>query len=32
MKYKIQVVKLAKEIGGAKAAAESGIPENILYA
>ena len=26
MEYKIQAVKLAKEIGGAKAAAELGIP------
>ena len=32
MEYKIQAVKLAKEIGGAKAAAESGIPENTLHA
>ena len=32
MEYKIQAVKLAKEIEGAKAAAESGIPENTLYA
>ncbi len=32
MEYKIQAVKLAKETGGAKAAAESGIPENTLYA
>lgn len=32
MEYKIQAVKLAKEIGGAKAAAELGIPENTLYA
>ncbi len=32
MEYKIQAVKLAKEIGGAKAAAESGIPENTMYA
>ena len=31
MEYKIQAVKLAKEIGGAKAAAELGIPENTLY-
>lgn len=27
MEYKIQAVKLAKELGGAKAAAELGIPE-----
>ncbi len=32
MEYKIQAVKLAKEIGGAKAVAELGIPENTLYA
>ena len=32
MEYKIQAVKLAKEIGGAKAAAELGISENTLYA
>lgn len=32
IEYKIQAVKPAKEIGGAKAAAESGIPENTLYA
>lgn len=32
MEYKIQAVKLAKEIGGAKAAAELGIPENTMYA
>lgn len=31
MEYKIQAVKLAKEIGGAKAAAELGIPENTMY-
>ena len=31
MEYKIQAVKLAKEIGGAKAAVELGIPENTLY-
>jgi len=30
--YKIQAVKLAKELGGAKAAAELGIPENTMYA
>ena len=30
MEYKIQAVKLAKEISGAKAAAELGIPENTL--
>ena len=30
MEYKIQAVKLAKEIGGAKAAAELGIPENTM--
>ena len=32
MEYKIQAVKLAKEIGGAKAAAELGTAENTLYA
>ena len=32
VEYKIQAVKLAKEIGGAKAAAELGIPENTMYA
>lgn len=32
MEYKIQAVKLAKEIGGAKAATELGISENTLYA
>ncbi len=32
MEYKIQAVKLAKELGGAKAAAELGIPENTVYA
>ena len=31
MEYKIQAVKLAKEIGGAKAATKLGIPENIMY-
>lgn len=30
--YKVQAVKLAKELGGAKAAAELGIPENTMYA
>ena len=29
--YKIQAVKLSKEIGGAKAAAELGIPVDTLY-
>ena len=29
--YKVQAVKLAKEIGGAKAAKELGIPENYPY-
>ena len=29
--YKVQVVKLAKEIGGAKAAKELGIPEGTLH-
>lgn len=32
MEYKIQAVKLAKELGGAKAVAELGIPENTIYA
>lgn len=32
MEYKIQAVKLAKELGGAKAAAELGISENTMYA
>ena len=32
MEYKIQAVKPAKELGGAKAASELGIPENIMYA
>lgn len=32
MEYKIQAVKLAKELCGAKAAAELGIPENTMYA
>ena len=32
MEYKIQAVKSAKEPGGAKAAAGSGIPENTMYA
>lgn len=31
MEYKIQAVKLAKELGGAKAVAEFGIPENTIY-
>ena len=31
MEYKIQAVKSAKELGGAKAAAELGIPENTMY-
>ena len=29
--YKIQTVKLAKEIGQAKAARELGVPKNTLY-
>ena len=29
--YKVQAVKLAKEIGGAKAAKESGIPEGTNH-
>jgi len=29
--YKLQAVKLSKEIGGSKAAAELGIPVNTLY-
>lgn len=32
MEYKIQAVKLARELGGAKVAAELGIPENTMYA
>ncbi len=32
MEYKIQAVKLAKELGGAKAAAKPGILENTMYA
>lgn len=32
MEYKIQAIKLAKELGSAKAAAELGIPENTMYA
>ena len=32
MEYKIQAGKLAKELGGAKAASELGIPENTMYA
>ena len=30
--YTVQAVKLAKEIGGAKAAKESGIPEGTNHA
>ena len=30
-KYKVQAVKPAKELGGAKAAAELGIPKNTMY-
>ena len=29
--YKVQAVKLAREIGGAKAAKELGIPEGTIY-
>ena len=29
--YKVQAVKLAREIGGAKAAKELGIPEAVSY-
>ena len=29
--YKVQAVKLAKEIGQAKAVKELGIPKNTLY-
>ncbi len=29
--YKVEAVKLAKEIGQAKAAQELGIPKNTLY-
>ena len=32
MEYKVQAVKLAKELGSAKAAAGLGIPENTMYA
>ncbi|MCI8465002.1 MAG: transposase [Lachnospiraceae bacterium] len=32
MEHKIQAVKLAKKLGGAKAAAELVIPENTMYA
>ncbi len=32
MEYKIQAVKSATELGGAKAAFELGIPENTMYA
>lgn len=31
MEYKVQAVKLAKEIGSVKAAAELGVPVNTLY-
>ena len=31
MEYKIQTVKLAKEIDGVKAADELGIPKNTMY-
>ena len=31
MEYKIQAVKLARELGGARAAAELGISENTVY-
>ena len=31
LEYKVQAVKLAKEIGQAKAATELGIPKNTLY-
>ena len=31
LEYKVQAVKLAKEIGQAKAAMELGIPKNTLY-
>lgn len=31
LEYKVQAVKLAKEIGQAKAAKELGIPKNTLY-
>lgn len=30
--YKVQAVKLAKEIGGAKAAKELGVPDGTIYA
>lgn len=31
MEFKVQAVKLAKEIGGGKAAKELGISSNTLY-
>ena len=31
MEYKVQVLKLAHEIGGQRAAEELGIPKNTLY-
>lgn len=31
LEYKIQAVKLSKELGGAKAATELGIPADTLY-
>ena len=31
LEYKVQAVKLAKEIGQAKAAKELGIPKNTMY-
>ena len=32
MEYKIQIIKLAKELGRAKVAIGFGIPENTMYA
>ena len=29
--YKVQAIKLAREIGSAKAAAELGVPKNTMY-
>ena len=31
IKYKVQAVKLAREIGGSKAAKELGIPEGTIH-
>ena len=29
--YKVQAIKLAREIGSAKAAVELGVPKNTMY-